>query len=307
MGTTVHVVVHGDPELAVLAQAEIERLEQLWSRFLPTSEVTELAVRSGDWVRVSPETVELVERAILASVVTQGRFDPTVLGDVIRAGYDRSYEELVGLDRAAAPTSPLGQGVGGIDVDAAALAVRLPADVGFDPGGVGKGLAADLVAARIDGEGAAGVLINIGGDLRAVGCAPAGEDWFVDLDPAATGQPLARVVIDHGAVATSTVLRRAWTIGGERHHHLIDPGTGRPTATDVVAASVLAGHGWQAEVLAKAAVVAGLEEGLALVESMGASALLVDDHGGLHPTADFYRFSIPIPGRAPAPLTEVPT
>lgn len=291
MGTSVHVVVHGDPALIELAQQEIVRLEQLWSRFIATSEVSELNRGAGSWVQVSPETIDLVERAVLAHAVTGGRFDPTVLGDVVRAGYDRSFEQLRELDRPEPPSSLLHTGVDGIEIDATSSAVRLPAGVGFDPGGLGKGLAADVVAARIDAEGAAGVLINLGGDLRAVGCGPEGDDWTVDLDPAATGRPHARVVLDHGAIATSTILRRRWSIDGADRHHLIDPRTGTPADTDVVAASVIAARGWQAEALAKAAIVAGIAAGSELIANVGAHALLVDHHGGLHPTAGFERFA----------------
>lgn len=291
MGADAHVVVHGDPLLAQLAQAEIERLERRWSRFLPTSEVSRVNQQAGSWVRVSAETVDLFDRAVLAHVVTGGRYDPTVLGAVVRAGYDRSFEQVRGTERAEEPFSALRLGAGDIEIDHAAAAVRLPEGVGFDPGGIGKGLAADLVAAHLDAEGAAGALVNLGGDLRAVGCGPDGDDWTVDLDPAATGHPHARIVLDHGAVATSTVLRRRWTIGGQERHHVIDPLAGTSAGSDVVAASVIAARGWQAEVLAKAAIVAGLAEGRRLVASIGAEALLVDRHGGLHPTAGFGRFT----------------
>lgn len=294
MGTAVHLVVHGDPALADLAQREIERLEARWSRFLASSDISRLNAEAGHWVTVAPETVTLVRRAVQAHGLTEGRFDPTVLGDVIRAGYDRSFDVLVAAgDRTEAPTSHLHRGVEGIEIDAAAGAVRLAPSTGFDPGGLGKGLAADLVATTIDAEGAAGALINIGGDLRAMGIGPAGDDWTVELDPAMTGTPVATVVLDQGAVATSTVLRRRWTVAGHDAHHLIDPSTGAPAATDVVSASVLAAQGWQAEVLAKTAIVAGIDDGLALIERLGADALLVDRHGGLHPTPGLHRFVVP--------------
>lgn len=291
MGSDAHVVVHGDPLLVELAQAEVARLEQRWSRFRPDSEVCEVNRRAGSWVPVSAETVELFDRAVLAHVITGGRYDPTVLGDVVRAGYDRSFDQLAGADLAGDPASSLRIGAGHIEIDHAGRAVRLPAGVGFDPGGIGKGLAADLVASRLDAEGAAGALINVGGDLRAIGCGPDGDDWTVDLDPAATGRAHARVVLDHGAVATSTTLRRRWTVGGAERHHLIDPASGVPATSDVVAASVIAARGWQAEVLAKAAIVAGLADGARLIASVGAHALLVDRHGGLHPTDGFARFA----------------
>jgi thiamine biosynthesis lipoprotein len=293
MGTDVHVVVHGDPALADLAEAEVRRLEALWSRFLPHSEVSELNRRSGEWVPVSEETRILVDRAIEGARATGGRFDPTVLGDVLRAGYDRTFDEVVALGDHPAPTSHLGHGVEKIALDPVAQAVRLPAGVGFDPGGIGKGLAADLVAGRLDREGVAGALVNIGGDLRAVGYGPAGDDWTVTIDPAASGAPVATVSLEGGAVATSTILRRRWVADGAVRHHLIDPATGRPAEHPLVSATVIAARGWQAEVLAKAALLAGVDEGLALVEARHAEALLVDDHGGLHRTSGFDRFVVP--------------
>src|SRR5262249_49101233 len=95
MGSDAHViVVGGTPELATLARRRIDELEQRWSRFVESSEVNELARRAGERVPASPETVLLVRRAVEAWRLTGGGFDPTVLGDLIRAGYDRSYDEL---------------------------------------------------------------------------------------------------------------------------------------------------------------------------------------------------------------------
>ena len=147
MGSDAHVVVHGPVELADLAVDLIEDLESRWSRFRDDSEVCELNRRAGEWVPVSPATITLVRRAIEGWALTGGRFDPTVLGDVVRAGYDRSFPDVAALatDRTL-PASPLGRGTAAIEIDDEAGAVRLPAGVGFDPGGLGKGLAADLVA-----------------------------------------------------------------------------------------------------------------------------------------------------------------
>lgn len=291
MGSDVHIVVHGPPALTILARDLVLALERRWSRFLPNSEVSLLNARAGRWTHVGEATLELVARAIEGWQVTNGRYDPTVLGDVIRAGYDRSFEQIALLSpRAERPRSGLVNGAGGLAVDRDQGAVLVPAGVGFDPGGIGKGLAADLVAARISAEGAAGVLVNIGGDLRVVGVAAGGETWSVDLDPAAAGQPIGAVALDDGAVATSTVLRRRWLVGGENCHHLIDPATGRPVSGRAVSASVLAARGWQAEVLAKAALVAGIEDGVELIAGAGAEGVMVDDTGDLHPTAGFGRF-----------------
>jgi thiamine biosynthesis lipoprotein len=121
----------------------------------------------------------------------------------------------------------------------------------------------------------------------------------VGVDPAASGSPVATVALDEGAVATSTTLRRRWQAEGAPRHHLIDPATGLPAEQGVVSASVLAARCWQAEVLAKTALVAGLTDGVALIEHAGADGILVDELGGLHPTAGFARFgrvTTPAPG-----------
>src|SRR5581483_1485033 len=101
MGSDAHVIVVGGPGgsggpggLAEAAQRRIDDLEQRWSRFIAGSEISRLNERAGTPMTVSPETAELVRRAIDAWRFSGGGFDPTVLGAVIRAGYDRSFEEL---------------------------------------------------------------------------------------------------------------------------------------------------------------------------------------------------------------------
>src|SRR6266550_4563773 len=95
MGSDGHlIVVGGRHGLVHRARARIDELERRWSRFLPDSEVSELNRGAGHAVEVSPDTTELVERAVDAWRLSGASFDPTVLGDVLRAGYDRSFDEL---------------------------------------------------------------------------------------------------------------------------------------------------------------------------------------------------------------------
>jgi hypothetical protein len=95
MGSDVHVVlVGGSLQLLEEAREMIERLEGMWSRFRPDSEISRLNDLTGVPVPVSAETVALVQRAVDGARISEGRFDPTVLGAVIRSGYDRSFELL---------------------------------------------------------------------------------------------------------------------------------------------------------------------------------------------------------------------
>jgi thiamine biosynthesis lipoprotein len=230
---------------------------------------------------VSADTVTLVSLALAGWRGTAGRFDPTVLGAVLDAGYDRSFDELDGSAAGSDGPSGLGMGAVAVAVDERCGTVALPAGVGFDPGGIGKGLAADLVVAELLAGGATGACVNIGGDLRVEGC---GEPWRVDVaDPFDSRRPpIAALALDAGAAATSSRLRRTWWQGGNRRHHIIDPTTGRPSNTDVAAVTVITGEAWRAEVLATGALLAGLSGAVDLLAGAGATGVVVGLDGVVH-------------------------
>jgi thiamine biosynthesis lipoprotein len=277
MGTDVHLIAVAGRHRAAAsaldrARERIDELEALWSRFRPTSDISIANAMAGAPVRVSPETIALVQRAIDGYRLTEGRFDPTVLGAVVRAGYDRSYERIRPDARASDARV---FGAPSIEVDPIAGLIRLPEGVGFDPGGIGKGLAADIVVTelldRVDG-----ICVNLGGDLRVAGSAPDDCGWVISIEDPFGGPSHGDICLADGAVATSSRTRRVLRDGG---HHLIDPATGSPASTSVASSTVIAGQAWFAEVLAKAAFLAGIEEGPALLRRSDAEGLLVTENG----------------------------
>jgi FAD:protein FMN transferase len=287
MGTDVEVLAVGADDAAMqtlrgLAVDALEAREARWSRFRPTSELCRVNDAAGAPVVVSPDTFALIARAVDAWRATDGRYDPTVLSALEAAGYDRDFDAVArdapdaGGQHAAVP------GCDGVQLDTLVSAVRLPPGVALDLGGIGKGYAADGVSgALLDAgvPGVRGVLVNLGGDLRARGDAPEPHGWVVEVDdPLGTGAT-GVLAFAEGAIATSTRLRRAWTRAGRPQHHLIDPATGEPAASGLASVTVVAGEAWWAEVLAKAAFLAGAEEGAALLVEAGATGLLVTDDG----------------------------
>jgi thiamine biosynthesis lipoprotein len=265
MGSAAHLVVVGGPDdLAARAEARLRDLESRWSRFLPDSEVSRFNAAPDEEAAAivsdsfSDETRRLFEVAAHGARITGGRFDPYQLQAVTDAGY----------------RTPLGS-------DGPPMAPQR----GFDPGGIGKGLAADIVSAELGAAGADGVLVGVGGDLRVRGAAPDGGPWRIDVEDPRGGEPVAAVVLADGAVATSSRMKRRWTApDGTERHHLIEPSTLLPAGSPVLSATVVAGEGWQAEVLTKVAFLDAFgdgalssDAGLALVESLGAAALVVTD------------------------------
>jgi thiamine biosynthesis lipoprotein len=310
MGTTARVIVTADRDPEPLADRAAERLHDLearWSRFRADSEVSRMNELAAHPVVVSRDTYTLVELAVRGWHLTDGRFDPTLLPELQAAGYDRSFE-LVGASRApdvrspahAAPFAPHElehardrRAAARIELDPIVGAVTLGEGVAFDPGGIGKGLAADLVVDELLRAGARGALVSVGGDVRAEGDAPEGEGWVIAIaDPLQPERFLRFLHLERGAVASTWRTRRAWTApDGTPRHHLIDPVTLMPADSALAGVAVVAGEGWLAEVLAKAAFLAGPDDGATFVEAQGAAALLVDNDGVEHEAGDFVRFS----------------
>lgn len=288
MGTDCQIVVldGGDDDLAA-AQAEVHRLESLWSRFRDDSEITGVNAHAGRAVPASAETRMLVRRALRAEHLTGGRFDPLMGGDIVALGYDRDHGALpaptgpsahVALQPATRPRGAQ------MRLDERRGLVTIPAGRALDPGGIGKGLAADMVTAGLIRRGVGGALVNLGGDIRCRGITPTGG-WRIGIDdPRDPGAPeVATVTLTRGAVCTSGVRKRRWVRSdGTVAHHLLDPATGAPTDAEVASVSVIARMGWMAEALTKALILAGPEVGTRLLRAHDAGAVVVLADGAVH-------------------------
>lgn len=285
MGCEAVVTAVGGPSGAVdQARALLAELESRWSRFDADSELNALIAAAGTGaVHVSQLTFGLVERMVHGWRHTAGAFDPTVADALVSAGYDRSFELLPPATGTASATVPVPvpvPGCGGIELDRARLRIALPPGVRLDPGGIGKGLAADLVVAKLLRLGCTGAMAGIGGDIRVCGTPPEGSTWRAEVADA-EGRRIAFRLLGDGAVATSSTALRRWRAPGGHGdlHHVIDPRSGLPAQHDLVLVSVSARRGWWAEVLATAALASGPERGVLLLDEHGAEAVLADIAG----------------------------
>lgn len=252
MSTDVIVtVVDGHDHHLLWARTRIAELEQHWSRFLPDSDIARLNRAEGTPLEVAPDTVTAVRAACAAWVVTGGRYDPTVHDSLLRLGYDDTIDVVRGRGGGTAAIPLPSPGCEGIEFDEAQRIVRLPAGVRLDLGGIGKGLAADLVVTGLLARGATGALVSVGGDLRVAGTPPDGVAWHIDIEDPRTDQRLAVVDLLDGGVATSTTLRRRWRTGQRPHHHLLSPATGESTGDGIVGVTVVADTAAWADALSK--------------------------------------------------------
>lgn len=289
MGSDILGVIDAEP------MATTRRLESLpgWfheresrlSRFLPDSELSRLNGASGRAFPASPVLWEAVGAALEAARWSEGLVTPTVLEALEQAGYDRTFEHLAheedpvrGRAEEARETRRCPDWRA-VERDEPTRSLVLPSGVRLDLGGTAKGGAADAAAKWLSEEGPA--LVDAGGDVAVSGPRRDGEPWAIGVaDPLHPERELALLLLEAGGVATSGRDFRRWSQGGRWRHHLIDPRTGQPARTDVLAATVIAGSALQAEVAAKVALLRGSREGLAWLEARpGLAGLLVLEDG----------------------------
>jgi thiamine biosynthesis lipoprotein len=269
---------------------DVERLfnsfEKRLSRFNPNSELSRLNSTEQEIFPASPTLLSVMEVALWGADVTEGLYDPTILNDLNKAGYDRSFEQITNpMPLTASPdypgekTSPedktsnredsleIGSHFRMITVNRSRREISKPFNVQIDLGGMGKGWTVDRAADQLQGVGP--FIVNAGGDIFAYHSPPGSRGWQVDLvHPLKPEQSMAQVYLHHKALATSTIAKRRWQRNGRVMHHLIDPRTGQPADTDALSVSVIADRTVVAEILAKVVLILGVEHGLAYLERM---------------------------------------
>jgi thiamine biosynthesis lipoprotein len=241
----------------------IEDAEAALSRFRPDSELSAVNRDPRTAVPASPLLRHFALAVRVAAARSGGLVDATLLAALERQGYTTSRAGVAPavLDEAlaaAAPRRPArphpARAHAGVGVDECGRLVR-PAGVRLDSGGIGKGLTADVAAFTVP----AGIryAISCGGDL-AVGGATSMSPWEVAVHSARTGAPVHRLRVRKGGVATSGITSRLWRRpDGAYAHHLLDPSTGEPAWTGLVAVTAVAATALDAEVLAKTAMLSG--------------------------------------------------
>ncbi len=264
LGSTIaiHLLAsHAEGEAAIaVASRWLERFEAEVSRFRPDSDTS--ALNRDGRVQARPRLQACVRASLWAAELTGGLVDPLVTRHLEAAGYDHSRADGPELDwdvglrelpAHVAEPDPLGRwrllsvqdGV-----------IRLPDAAAYDPGAVGKGLAADTMLAicREEAPGAEMVCVDCGGDVALWSD---GEPWSVELHDPRSRQPWTTVEIACGGLATSAVTRRMWRADGQVRHHLLSPADGRPINCGLAGVAALAGSALEAEVRAKWALLSG--------------------------------------------------
>lgn len=235
------------------AAGEIRRLEGLLSVTDPGSEIYQ--VNHGGAVSLSEPVRELLEKALELCRETGGALDVTVYPAVRAWGFTTGEYRVPEEAELSALVERVGYGRVSLDGDRLAL----PEGVELDLGSVGKGWTGDRLTALFREAGVSSAIMELGGNVQALGTKPDGAPWRVAVQAPGGGYAGVLEIADK-AVVTSGGYQRYFEQDGETYIHIIDPATGRPARTGLASVTIVADSGLQGDGLSTALFVMGREK-----------------------------------------------
>lgn len=281
---TITVVGHDPAVLIERGMDRVAHLEHLWSRFRDDSEISRLNGANGTPTPVSHETQMLVSMMKAAHAATRGAYNPTLLPLQLSSG------DTTSLDGHPIPPISANARVWDTLDDLVVFddgTVGLPPTMTLDPGGIGKGLAADIVAGELVDAGADAACVNIGGDLRIARRPSCEHSWPVTIcSPRDVTITDERLSLLDGAVATSDRAARRRPDGTTQRHHF------SPDSRDleVLGATVIASSAAWAEAWTKHAMTRPVDSTLEILEQHGLAGRIVLSDGTVRRTSTWQRF-----------------
>jgi FAD:protein FMN transferase len=240
-------------KLASLAHAETARIERKYSRYLAGNIVHAINTANGQTVPLDEETVRLLEYASQCYVLSGGLFDIT--SGILRGIWNFDGREIVPNTESI---RAILERIGWDKVALTSDSIRLLPGMEIDLGGLGKEYAVDRVAQLLFEESHQPLMVNFGGDIRAISTGDHDEGWDIGIeDPSRPGTLAGMIGLSNGAVATSGVSYRHCFVNGRRLGHILNPRTGWPVDNAPKSVTVVGEYCLEAGLLSTLAMLQG--------------------------------------------------
>ena len=260
---------------------DIYVFERQFSRFLPMSELSVFNRSAGLEMPISPEFKTLLQAAKALGEQTNGLYNPFILPALQRAGYTKSHVAQYANDTQDDHSAKQVVAVNALKINQNTASI--PYGTALDLGGCGKGYLGQQLSDSMP-DWVQGYWLSLGGDVAAAGQDASGKLWQVSVQRADNPSKSSDFVISGAskqfAVATSGTIIHKGIHNGKPWHHIIDPRSLQPAATDVLLATVYAKSSLQADVLASCAILLGSKKALPYLKKHGAKAVLLQCSDG---------------------------
>ena len=275
------------------AFAKIENLDRLLNFFSPESEVSNINKNAGiSVIKVSPDTLDVLDKSLLVSKNTEGAFDITI-GPVITL-YD-FYKKIKPEDSVIKKNLSFVNYRDLIIDRNKSTAFLKKKGMLIDLGGISKGYAADKAVEVLKRNGIHAGLVSVAGDIKAFGLKPDGMPWKIGIrnpripplvkggEGGFTDDIMATIELRDMAISTSGDYERYFMLDGRRYHHILDPKTGYP-AEESQSVSIITNKALFTDAFATGVFIQGHEKGMRVLEKMGFDGVIVDSQGKVHIT-----------------------
>jgi thiamine biosynthesis lipoprotein len=263
-----------------MAVAEVSRIENLISDWIPTTPISEVNRNAGiKPVKVPQEVFDLVQRSIKISELTSGAFDISYASMDKIWKFDGSMTKMPSPEEIKKSVEKVGYKNIILNTENLTIFLKNPG-MKLGLGGIGQGFIADKIKALLISKGVVAGIVNISGDINTWGKQLNGEKWKVGIkNPLNKDKIFATFPLEDSAVETSGSYEKYVTFNGIRYSHIIDTRSGYP-ASGVISVSVFAKSTEFADALATGVFVMGVGVGLDLVNQLpGVGCIYVDDKG----------------------------
>ena len=267
------------------AFAVCDELEHKLSRTIADSEISKINSAKGEWTEVSAETLELIQKGLDYSELSNGAFDITVGG--ITELWDfhaaEGKEKLPDEEALSEACKHVGYKAIEIDADKVRLA---DVEAKIDLGGIAKGYIGDKMAEALETAGVTSAIINLGGNVICIGAKSDSEDFVIGVEAPFSNRSeiIGKVNVRDKTLVTSGVYERKMEIDGKVYHHILDTKTGWPVDTDLDAVTLVADKGRSADIdaLSTICLIKGADEAMVLIEKTdGLEGLFVLNDGSV--------------------------
>lgn len=281
MGTSCSLTVfrRGDEQYIGECFDILSQIEDRISAKRSESEIGRINAAAGEHaVKVSRETFLLVERALEIRDLTEGAFDPLVGRLTALWNIGNGDEKVPSPEEISLLVAAMKRAEVVLDEKNSTVFIT-ERDAALDLGAIGKGYSSDVLAAYLSESGVRKAIINLGGNVYAVGSKGRGKLWNVGLRSPEGDGIFTTVSVEEGAVVTSGAYERYFISDGVMYHHILDPESGYPVDLDLVSVSILSRDGTLADALSTAVFVLGRERGTALLKRLDVRAVLLTKEG----------------------------
>lgn len=290
MDTVMDLTVYGSEGDLSAAEKRIYELENLFSATKEESDIYHLN-KLGE-TDISSDTADIIASALELCRMTDGALDISVYPAVRAWGFTSGeyrvptddeldeLKQLIGYDR--------------LQFDYEARHAALPEGFAIDLGSVAKGYAGDKICELLSERGVTSALLNLGGNVQALGTKPNGSMWRVAVQNPLGDGSIGRLEISDEAIITAGNYIRFFEQDGVRYWHIIDPADAAPARSGLVSVSVVSQSGVFSDGISTALFVMGLEKAEEFWrENEGFEVIFVCDNGKIFITEGLEKRFVP--------------